>query len=117
MGSAQAHFTLRGHAMNAYLIDANRKTVDPVELTDATDIRRLIGYDSLDSEEIDASGDRLFFDESCFLRDQTGKGRFKLDNLVPVADKAVVVGTSDDGTTLRDATVKLATLQRRINWL
>ena len=104
--------------MKAYLIDANQKTVSEIDIADGlTGIRRLIGYDSVDSEEIDASGDRLFFDESCFLRDQTGKGRFKLDSLVPVADKAVIVGSDDDGTTLRDATAGLDALQARIAWL
>ncbi|MFZ3174773.1 MAG: hypothetical protein WA146_07745 [Thiobacillus sp.] len=104
--------------MKAYLIDTNQKTVSLIDLIDGlTEIRRLIGYDSIDSEEIDASGDRLFFDEGCFLRDQPGKGRFKLDNLPPVADKAVVVGSSDDGATLKDAAVELATLQGRIHWL
>jgi hypothetical protein len=104
--------------MKAYLIDANRKTVSPVDLADGlTGVRRLIGYDSVDSEDIDASGDRLFFDEGCFLRDQTGKGRFRLDNLVPVADKAVVAGSSDDGATLKDALADLDALQARITWL
>ena len=104
--------------MKAYLIDANRKTVSLIDLADGlAGIRRLIGYDSVDSEEIDASGDHLFFDEGCFLRDQTGKGRFKLDSLVPVADKAVVVGTSNDGAVLKDAAVGLDALQARIAWL
>ncbi|MGK2951328.1 MAG: hypothetical protein ACSLEZ_02950 [Thiobacillus sp.] len=79
------------------------------------DIRRLVGYDSIDSEEIDAGGDRLFFDEGCFLRDQTGKGRFKLDSLVPVADKTVVVGSSDDGAHSR--TPRLNSRPCRIRWL
>ena len=104
--------------MKAYLIDANQKTVSELDIADGlTGIRRLIGYDSVDSEEIDASGDRLFFDESCFLRDQTGKGRFKLDSLVPVADKAVIVGSDDDGTTLRDVATQLTALQQRLSWL
>ncbi|MDO9386893.1 MAG: hypothetical protein Q7T65_09315 [Thiobacillus sp.] len=104
--------------MKAYLIDTNQKTVSLIDLNDGlAEIRRLIGYDSIDSEEIDASGDRLFFDEGCFLRDQPGRGRFKLDKLPPVADKAVVVGSSDDGATLKDAAVELTTLQGRINWL
>ena len=104
--------------MKAYLIDANRQTVTAVDIADGLNgIRRLIGYDSVDSEEIDASGDRLFFDEGCFLRDQTGKGRFRLDNLVPVADKAVVVGSSDDGATLKNTAVELSVLQQRITWL
>jgi hypothetical protein len=104
--------------MKAYLIDANERKVSPVNLVDGlTSIRRLIGYDSVDSEEIDASGDRLYFDESCFLRDQTGKGRFKLDNLVPIADKALVVGSQDEGRTLRDVATALNDLERRIVWL
>ena len=68
--------------MKAYLIDANQKTITPAEIAGLDDVKKLIGYDSIDSDEVDASGDRLYFDESCFLRDQTGKGRFKLDNLV-----------------------------------
>ena len=104
--------------MKAYLIDANSKTVSPVELADGlAGIRTLIGFDSVDSDEIDVSGDRLFFDERCFLRDQTGQCRFKLDNLAPVADKAVVAGSSDDGAILKDAAADLATLERRITWL
>jgi hypothetical protein len=104
--------------MKAYLIDANQKTVSAVDIADGLNgIRRLIGYDSVDSEEIDTSGDRLFFDEGCFLRDQTGKGRFKLDNLVPVADKAVVVGSGDDGATLRDVATRASALEKRIAWL
>jgi hypothetical protein len=103
--------------MQAYLIDANNKTVTAVDIAGLDDVKRLIGYDSIDSDEVDASGDRLFFDESCFLRDQTGKGRFKLDNLVPVADKAVAVGSTDDGTHLKDVAAKLAALQQRITWL
>lgn len=97
--------------MNAYLIDANHKTVTAVEIAGLDDVKKLIGYDSVDSDEIDNSGDRLFFDESCFLRDQTGKGRFKLDNLAPVADKGVVTGSTGD------AAVQLAALQQRITWL
>ena len=104
--------------MKAYLIDANSKTVSPVELADSlAGIRTLIGFDSVDSDEVDASGDRLFFDERCFLRDQTGQGRFKLDNLAPVADKAVVAGSSDGGATLQDAAVDPGALLARITWL
>ena len=103
--------------MKAYLIDANNKTISEATIAGLDDVKKLIGYDSVDSDEIDASGDRLFFDENCFLRDQTGKGRFKLDNLAPVADKAVVAGSSDDGAILQDAVVDHTTLERRITWL
>jgi len=41
----------------------------------------------------------------------------KFDKLAPVADKAVIVGSSDYGATLKDAAVALAALQQRITWL
>jgi hypothetical protein len=103
--------------MKAYLIDANAKTVTAVTIAGLDDVRKLIGYDSVDSDEIDASGDRLFFDESCFLRDQTGKGRFKLDNLAPVVDKGVVAGSTGDAANLKDAAVEPDALQQRVTWL
>ncbi len=103
--------------MKAYLIDANNKTVTAADISGLGDVKKLIGYDSVDSDEVDASGDRLFFDESCFLRDQTGKGRFKLDNLAPVADKGVVAGSTGNPANLKDAAVELAALQQRISWL
>ena len=102
--------------MKAYLIDSNQKTVTAVDIAGLDDVKKLIDYDSVDSDEIDASGDRLFFDESCFLRDHTGKGRFKLDTLAPVADKGVVAGSSGDAANLKDAAVTLAALQQRITW-
>ena len=104
--------------MKAFLIDATTQTITPVMLTDGLpDLGALIGFDTIESDEIDASGDRLFFDERCFLREQTGKARFKIDNLAPVANKALVVGSADDGTILKDVMVDLTTLQRRITWL
>ena len=104
--------------MKAFLIDAATQTIAPVMLADGLfDIGALIGFDTIASDEIDASGDRLFFDERCFLRDETGKARFKIDNLAPVANKALVVGSSDDGAILKDVMVDMTTLQRRITWL
>jgi hypothetical protein len=41
----------------------------------------------------------------------------KFDKLAAVADKTVIVGSSDDGATLEDAAVALAALQQRITWL
>jgi hypothetical protein len=104
--------------MKAFLIDAATQTITPVTLTNGlNDIGVLIGFDTFDSDEIDASGDRLFFDERCFLREQTGKARFKIDNLAPVANKALVVGSADDGAILKDVMVDMTTLERRITWL
>ena len=104
--------------MNAFLIDPITRSITPVTLTDGmADIRALIGYDTIESDAIDAGGDRLFFDERCFLREQTCNARFQIDNLAPVANKAVVIGTADDGTLLREVMVDQTTLERRVTWL
>ena len=104
--------------MKAYLIDATTRTITPVTLTNGLDdISALIGYDTIESDAIDASGDRLFFDERCFLREQTCNARFQIDNLAPVANKALVVGTADNGTLLKEVMVDQTTLERRITWL
>jgi len=104
--------------MKAFLIDASTQTLTPVMLLDGVrDMGALIGFDTIESDEIDASGDRLFFDARCFLREQTGNARFKIDNLAPVANKALVVGSSDDGAILKDVMVDLTTLARRVTWL
>ena len=104
--------------MKAFLIDATTRSITPVMLTDGLfDIEALIGYDTIESDAIDASGDRLFFDERCFLREQTCNARFQIDNLAPVANKALVVGSADDGAILKDVMVDHTTLERRITWL
>jgi len=64
-----------------------------VEVADGlADIRRLTGFDSVDSDDIDANGDRLFFDEKCFIRQQEGAGRIRLDTLASVAGRVVPSG-------------------------
>lgn len=103
--------------MHAFLINAEDKTVAAIDLADGlAGIRRLIGFDSVDSDEIDASGDRLYFDESCFIRQQRqpGEGRFQLDSLAPVAGIGVVVGAA--GTEIRDAVTTLDALQKRVKF-
>ena len=61
------------------------------------------------------AGDRLFFDEECFLRG--AGGRFQLDTLIPIAGKALIVGTSGDGTVLRDAVTDVSSLGSRLKYL
>lgn len=103
--------------MNAWLIDANTRSIQAVSVDGLDTIRTLIGYADIDSDEIDASGDRLFFDESCFLRDQTGVGRFRLDRLAPVAGKGVVVSSTGEAGALQDAAVSAEALASRVTWL
>jgi hypothetical protein len=101
--------------MRAYLINPADRTITAVDVTDGlTGIRKLIGFDSVDSDEIGAGGDRLWFDESCFIRQQEGAGRFRLDTLAPVAGKGVVIGSCAAGGEFADAVVELEALQRRV---
>ena len=77
--------------MPCFLIDPTQKTITAVEGGgDLPGVRALIGFETVDSDEIDANGDRLYFDEKCFIRQTPGVGRFQLDSLAPVAGMGVV---------------------------
>ena len=90
--------------MKAFLITPGQQRIEAVEVDNPDDIAALIGFDTIESDEISQSGsDRLYFDEECFIRGDAVSGRFQLDTLVPVAGKGVVVGTAGDG--LKDATI------------
>lgn len=104
--------------MHAFFINAHAKEITAVALDEGlASIRRLIGFDSVDSDEIDSNGDRLFFDEACFIREQKGAARFRLDTLPPVSGSGVVVGSRNDGAELVDVQVSLAALQKRVQFL
>ncbi len=95
----------------AFLISPGQQSIEQIELTDSDEIRQSIGFDTIESDEIGSNGDRLFFDEECFIRGSSG--RFQIDRLIPVAGKGVVVGVAADGTTLTDVSVSLETLLGR----
>ena len=101
--------------MKALLIDAERRSIEAIDIGGRDDIVRLIGFDTIESDAVGTEGDRLFFDEECFLRG-TG-GRFQVDTIIPVSGKAVIVGTSGDGTALRDAATDGDSLRGRIKYL
>lgn len=101
--------------MKALLIDPQNQTIAPVQVDSLDDIRTLIGYDTLAIDAVGSQGDRLFFDEECFLRGTSG--RFQLDTLVPVAGKGVVVNASDDGDVLADVIVDGDELAGRVRYL
>jgi hypothetical protein len=101
--------------MKAILIDPETQSIEAVDIGGQEDIVRLIGYDTIESDEIGPEGDRLYFDEECFLRGATG--RFQIDNVVPVSGKGLVVGTSDAGATLRDAASDLEAVRQRLKYL
>lgn len=100
--------------MKAILINPENRSVDPVDIDDRDDIVRLVGYDTLESDAVGTAGDRLFFDEECFLRGTSG--RFQVDTIIPVSGKGVIVGTAEDGSTLQDVVTDIDALRSRIQY-
>jgi hypothetical protein len=101
--------------MKAILICGETRSSEAIDIDGREAIAKRIGFDTIESDAVGTDGDRLYFDEECFLRG-TG-GRFQLDNLIPISGKAIIVGTTGDGAVLRDATTDLGSLQGRIRYL
>jgi hypothetical protein len=103
--------------MKALLINANLKIVTEVEIEPTREaIQDLIGFKTIDADEIDSNFDQLFFDEECFIRQQDQKGRFKVDNLAPVVGMGVVVNSADSKT-FYSPKINLADLIKRVTFL
>ncbi len=101
--------------MKALLINPESRSIETVDIGSQAELASLIGYDTIESDAVGAAGDRLYFDEECFLRGTAG--RFQIDTLVPVSGRAVIVGTADDGATLRDVATDIEDLRSRIKYL
>lgn len=101
--------------MKAFLIAPEAQSIESVEVASLDDIKGLIGFDTIESDAVGSQGDRLYFDEECFLRGT--KGRFQIDTMVPVAGKGIVVGTKGDGEELCDVATDMDELRQRIKYL
>jgi hypothetical protein len=101
--------------MKALLINPESRSIEPIEVGSHADLARLIGYDTIESDAVGTAGDRLYFDEECFLRGTTG--RFQIDTIIPVSGRAVIVGTADGGATLRDVATDIDDVRSRIKYL
>ena len=101
--------------MKAYLIIPDTQSIDVVDVTTLDDVKTLIGFETLESDAVGSEGDRLFFDEECFLRGASG--RFQIDTVIPVSGKGVLVGTGPDGVTLQDVVTGLDDLRGRLKYL
>ena len=102
--------------MKALLIKPDQRSIEEIQIDGPDDIVALIGYDTVTSDEIGPDGDRLFFDEECFLRGTSG--RFQIDTVVPVSGVGIVVGATDDsGEQLRDTVSDAQALAARIKYL
>jgi len=97
--------------MKALLISPETQQIEAIEVGDIDEIKTLIGYDTLESDAVGDAGDRLFFDEECFIRGT--EGRFQIDSLIPVAGKGVVVGAGGDGASLTDVRITTEELVAR----
>ncbi|MCB1734944.1 MAG: hypothetical protein H6981_11055 [Gammaproteobacteria bacterium] len=100
--------------MKAILIDPEARLLDVIDLADTAQIAELIGYHTIETDEVGEQGDRLHFDEECFIRGS--KGRFQIDSLIPVAGKGVVVGADGDGG-LSDVAMDVEALRARTKFL
>jgi len=108
----------RDKRMKAFLINPQLKEVTEVEIEPSIEaIQDLIGFKTVDSDEIDFNFDQLFFDEECFIRQQDQAGRFKVDNLAPIAGKGVVANSADNGKTISSPQVTLEALIKRVTFL
>jgi hypothetical protein len=97
--------------MKAFLITPDTKSIQGIEIQGPDDIKSLIGFDSIESDAVGEGGDRLYFDEECFIRGSTG--RFQIDSLVPVAGKGVLIGTTENGGMLQDVRTSIEDLRQR----
>ncbi len=101
--------------MKALLINPATRSIEAIDIGSQAELASLIGYETIESDAVGTAGDRLFFDEECFLRGTTG--RFQVDTLIPVSGRAVIVGTTDDGATLRDVATDIDDMRNRIKYL
>ena len=103
--------------MQVFTINPLTKEIDAVDIADTKEaLQKLIGFSTIDSDEIDDNGDRLFFDEECFIRQQSNVGRFKVDSLAPVAGIGVIVN-SKDGKTFQSPAISAQELFKRVTYL
>lgn len=101
--------------MKALLLIPDTQSIEAIDITGVDDIIKLIGFDSVTSDQIGPEGDRLYFDEDCFLRGTSG--RFQIDTVIPVSGKGIIIGSTDDGTTLKDVVSDIDSIKSRIKYL
>lgn len=100
--------------MKAVLINPKEKSIEVIEISSLEDIARIIGYATIISDDIDGNGDKLFFDEECFLRGT--EGRFQIDALIPVSGNGIILGSNNSGE-LFNVKTSINKLNERIKFL
>jgi len=100
--------------MKAFVIKPTEQTIEGIEISNHEDIVKLIGFETVIGDDVGASGDKLYFDEECFLRGT--EGRFQLDKLIPVSGVGIIVGSNDDGSPA-DTHLDIEDIRSRIKFL
>ncbi len=104
--------------MNAFLIDPATREIRSMALTDGvSQIPVLLGAKSVDFDEIDDGGDRLYFDEDCFIKAKLGDACFKVDNLAPVSGTGLICGPAKADGAFEQTKNDLESLTRRVQFL
>ena len=101
--------------MKAIRIQPNTHSIESIEVSCLDDIVENIGFDTVISDDLAANGERLFFDENCFLRETTG--RFQIDNIVPVSGVGIIIGASKNGTSISNVQSSIESVRERIKFL
>ncbi len=102
--------------MKAYFIDPLKSEIRAIDLTNGDDeAKQLLGAKAIEFDEIATGGDRLCFDEDCFITQKPG--RFQLDTLAPVAGSALLVGAAAADGGLTDVLIDQEALRARIKFL
>ncbi len=100
--------------MKALLIKPENQSIETIEITNKDEIINLIGFDTVIGDEVGSNGDKLYFDEECFLRGT--EGRFQIDKLIPVSGIGVVIG-SDADENLSDVNTDIEDIRARTKFL
>ena len=102
--------------MKAFLIDPVNQNITQIDLAGSKiGIQERLLAKSVAYEDIGGSGDKLCFDEDCFILAKPG--RFQLDTLAPIAGFALVVGAGATEDEYIDATLSLEALSGRIRFI
>ncbi|MGB1108917.1 MAG: hypothetical protein ACPG4N_01095 [Gammaproteobacteria bacterium] len=100
--------------MKALLIKPTDQSIEAIDVSGKDQIIALVGYDTVIEDEVGDAGDKLHFDEECFLRGTAG--RFQIDSMIPVSGVGVVCGSTDSGE-LADVQTDIDDLKARTKFL
>ncbi len=102
--------------MKALLIKPDNQSIEAIDIASHDDIVKIIGFDTVISDEVGNNGDCLFFDEDCFLREASG--RFQVDSLIPVSGVGIIAAcTENGGAALVDVNMTAEELKSRIKYM